>query len=227
MKSILDAIDLAVTLAASGDPEGAASALSDVAGHVDTEPDSAILLRYADACHQWGPPEPEEAALRSALQRGPSLDALERLLDLLQQRLNVLKGEPPEAVIAECERLGTEALALLPETSGLRWANLVHTRGLRRLELAKMGLQDRVPSARSDLEAYRSWLERNDSVPARLKRTNLMALVDIDLAELDLVEHRPDVAVRRLESAIAALERSKAPKWWIDRAYSVLERACG
>lgn len=227
MNVIIDAIDRAAALAVSGDPEGAATTLGDAARHVDTEADPAILLRYADACRQWGPPEAEEAALRSVLHRGPSLDALERLLDLLQQRLNVLKGEPPEAVIAECERLGTEALALLRETSGLRWANLVHPRGLRRLELAKLGLQDRVPSARSDLEAYRSWLERNESVPAHMKRTNLIALADIDLAELDLIQHRADVAVRRLESAIAALETSKAPKWWIDRAYSVLERAYG
>ncbi len=225
MNNLVDAIDRAAVLAASGDPDGAATTLSGVTRFVDTEPDPAILLRYADACRRWGPPEAEETALRTVIHRGPSLEALERLLDLLQQRLNVPNGEQPKAVIADCERLGTEAIELLPETSSLRWANLVHARGLRRLELALLGMQERVPGARADLEAYRSWLELNESVPAHMKRTNLMALLDIDMADLDLVEHRPEVAVRRLESAIATLEGSKAPKWWIDRAYSLLERA--
>jgi hypothetical protein len=227
MMALTDAIDRAAALASSGDPEGAATALGDARRHVDDEPDSAILLRYAVACRHWGPPEAEEAALRAVLHRGLTLDALERLLDLLQQKLDTVEGAAREAVVAECEHLGTRALELLAETSGVRWANLIHPRGLRRLELARMGRQDHVPGARADLEAHRSWLERNESVPTHMKRTNMMALADVELAELDLVDGQADVAVRRLESAIAALERAKAPKWWIDRAWSVLARALG
>src|SRR5688500_7576584 len=124
-------------LADAGDLAGAEAVLEGAVPRVAAEQDVTALLRYAESCHRWGSSEAEEAALRTALSRGARLDALERLLDLLQQRLNTLDEGPARyAVVAECEALGTAAIEALGQSSGLEWSNLVHARGLRRLELA-------------------------------------------------------------------------------------------
>lgn len=219
------AIDQAERFAQLGDDESASLELERALPDVALTEDVALLEAFAKACHRWGSSEAEEAALRAALARRRSLDALLSLLDVLQQRLNVLKGASRLEVVVECEALGTEALAVLGASSGLEWSNIVRTRGLRRLELVRSGRLDRIDEARGDLKAHRAWLVRDEDVPAHLQRGNLLALVDIDLAELLVLEGRAAEAIERLERAISVLESAGAGKWMTERAYRILELA--
>jgi hypothetical protein len=216
-------------VALEGDDAEAERILKEASQLVGAESDREVLLDYAAACRDWGPAEAEEAALRATLRGGRELDVVERLLDVLQAKLNDLKDADPEreGLIFECEGLGTEGIQLLGTQVGLRWANLIRPRGLRRLELAQLGQLTFAQGARSDLEAYCTWLQRNETVPSHIRRANLFALTEVELAEVDLVEGQKAVGIARLERCISTLEVENAPKWWIDRAYSVLERAGG
>jgi hypothetical protein len=223
--TLMIVIEEAERLGEAGDAEGAESVLERAVSQVAGEQDVDLLLRYAESCHRWGTSVAEETALRAALSHGLRLDAIERLLDMLQQSLNTLKGAARDVLVIECESLGTAAIDALGHADSMAWSNLIHARGLRRLELAKAGFNEKLAGARDDLEAYRAWLVENNSVPAHLQRANLSAFVDLELAELLLLEGRRRDAAERAEQAIAALEAGRVAKWLIDPAYDLLLRA--
>jgi hypothetical protein len=195
---------------------------------LEAEADVNVLLKFAETCHAWGPPALEEAALRTALARGAQLDALEqidaieRLLDILRERVGLLHGVEKAEGLVEVESLAGEALRLLGASSDGRWANLVRTRGLCRLLLVQVGQREHGAGSRADLLAYRSWAEFGVDVPDEGSRGNLLAFVDFDIAELDILEGYGAEAARRLESAIAKLEAGKATSYLTDRGYDLL-----
>lgn len=223
--TLTEAIERAELLVKAEDYAGAATILEAASQLLDNEQDMQIVLRYAESCNHWCSPEVEEAALRSALRLGASLKAVESLLFLLRGRVNTLEGRAHEAILIECEGLSTEAMRMLGQTSDLEWSNLVHIRGLGRLKLSSFGRQEYLSGARADFEAYRDWLTRNESAPTHLQRENLVALVDIELAELSLIEGRRADAMKRVKGAIAVLEAAKVPNGMVKHAYEVLERA--
>lgn len=212
-------------MADAGDAASAERLLDSVAKFIDIESNGDILRQYAEACHNWGPPEAEEAALRALFRQRRSLDVIESLLGVLQQKLNNAAGEVREMLLNECIALGTEALRLVQPGSGLTWANLVSARGLHHLDKVRLGHREHTAKAQADIEAYLSWLKIDESVPNHLQRANLIALTKLDMGELLIFENRREEAAQMIEDAIQHLESAKAFTWMLDRAYSLLERA--
>jgi hypothetical protein len=62
-------------------------------------------------------------------------------------------------------------------------------------------------------------------VPDHWSRANHRAIVDLEIAELDILEGHGADATRRLESAIATLEAAKGSRFMIERGYELLARS--
>jgi len=221
--SLLVATRNAQRMVDAGDHAEAERILADAAKSTPGEADLRTLDQYAKLCHQWGPRKAEEEALRSILRRRSSLDVLERLLDILQEGLNTNSDGSRRARVEECITLGTAALDL-KTAKDLSWANLIHARGLRHLDMARLGNMSNLPRAKSDLDSFVRWLE-GGVVPDHLQRDNILAFATVDLAELELLEGNRDAAASLLEEAIDYIESRKSGRWLLERAYALLEAA--
>lgn len=225
--NLAEVIQHAESLIRAGDYEEADRFLGSATPSMLDSAQVSDLMRFAKLCHEWGPAENEEAALRSALRHGPDLEATMRLLDLMQQeRLDDPGRGSRERALKECIQLGTDALKWLDERSGLEWGTLTHTRGVRYLELAQLG-NATAREGRRDVCAYLSWLKESPTVPPHLNRPFVISTASLDLAELMLIEGEATEAATLLEEAISQLEALHASKWDLDRGYALLDRALG
>ncbi len=235
MATLLSIVESVRDLVTTGSYDSIETMLESASTLLEAEADASVLMEFAETCHAWGPPALEEAALRVALARGAQLDALEQLLDILLERGGMLSGAEKTEVVVEAESLGGEALRLLGASSGVRWANLIHARGSCRTLLAQVGKREHGPGAWADLLAFRNWVEVGVDVPDYWVRAYHCAIVDLEIAELDILEGRGAGATRRLESAIATIEASGpvvADRYMVERGYELLmlaeeqERSC-
>lgn len=210
---------------ATHDPEAAEALLTAAAPQISEEPDREVVLAFAAACHDWGRPEDEEAALRLALARQRSPDVAQRLLDVLLQ-----VEAPSDALIAERERLTTEILAGadgsdLDEDTALT----LQIRGEQRVRQARRAKGDRMRALAAeglaDLDRYRAWLLAGRGVPANWPIPSHLARLDADRA-LAIWLLGGD-AVPLLEGAIAALEATAAPRFMVDPMYELLATMAG
>lgn len=225
MAILLSIVESVRGLVKAGSIDSVEPLLESASTLLETEAEASVLMEFAETCRAWGPPALEEAALRAALARGAQLDAMEQLLFLLLQRIGMPNDAEMTSVVIEAESLGGEALRLLGASSGARWANLITARGRCRSLLAQVGKREHGPGARADFLAFRSWVEVGVDVPGHWPRANQCAIVDLDIAELDILEGHGADATRRLESAIATLEAAKGSRFMIERGYELLARA--
>lgn len=225
LATLLSIIESVRVLVTTGSIDSVEPLLESASTLLEAEADPGVLMEFAKTCHAWGPPALEEAALRAAIACGAQLDAIEQLLDILRERGGMLSGAAKTEVAVEAESLGGEALRLLGASSGVRWANLIHARGSCRTVLAQAGEREHGPGARADLLAFRSWVDLGVDVPDHWSRANHRAIVDLDIAELDILEGYGADATRRLESAIATLEAAKGSRFMIERGYELLARS--
>ena len=145
---------------------------------------------------------------------------------MLRQGLNESFSDAHRAsVTVECIELSTRALRLQGEEQSPDWANLMHARGVRHLDLARLGLSASLPGGVEDIREYQSWLRQSDAVPEHWRREVMVAQADVDVAEFHVLAGENHLAVALLETAIESMEAGGVPDWMTSRAYGLLDRA--
>lgn len=185
-----------------------------------------LVLRFAAMCHDWASSASEEVALRVALSLDEDVETLRGLLDLLQQRLNDLEGEPHRAAAEECLRLGERVISFLATSRvSLPIAEARRTQALRHVDLARHGQPGHASLAVGLLEGYLTWLRSGDGVPGHWSIRNQAADVEVDLAEANLLAGNRDAAIVLLDHATTTMQRAGLPSWMTERAFALLEQA--